>query len=72
VHHRVKNNLQVIASLINMQLRKLHIQAARAALEECRNRVLAIALIHEKLYQSNDYGRIPFSDYLRGIASNVF
>ena len=72
VHHRVKNNLQVIASLLNMQLRKVDSQAARSALEECRNRVLAIALIHEKLYQSKDYGRVPFSDYIRTIAGNVF
>jgi len=72
VHHRVKNNLQVIASLVNMQLRKVDSQAARGALEECRNRVLAIALIHEKLYQSKDYGRVPFSEYIRTIASNVF
>jgi PAS domain S-box-containing protein len=72
VHHRVKNNLQVIASLINMQLRKVDSPAARGALEECRNRVLAIALIHEKLYQSKDYGRVQFSDYIRSIASNVF
>jgi len=72
VHHRVKNNLQVIASLLNMQLRKVDSQAARGALEECRNRVLAIALIHEKLYQSKDYGRVPFSDYIRTIAGNAF
>jgi two-component sensor histidine kinase len=68
----VKNNLQVIASLISMQLRKLENAVARQALEECQMRVLAIALIHEKLYQSRDYGRVPFSDYIRSIAGNVF
>ncbi len=72
VHHRVKNNLQVIASLVNMQLRRVDTPAARDALVECRNRVLAIALIHEKLYQSKDYGRVPFAEYMRSIASNVF
>ncbi|HSO32076.1 MAG TPA: PAS domain S-box protein [Labilithrix sp.] len=72
VQHRVKNNLQVISSLMNMQLRKVDDAAARDALEECRTRVLAIALIHEKLYQSKDSGQVPFSDYIRSLASQVF
>ena len=72
VHHRVKNNLQVISSLINMQVRKLRDDSSRAALAECQNRVLAIALIHEKLYQSRNYARIPFSDYARSLAASIF
>lgn len=72
VHHRVKNNLQVISSLINMQARQLSDKASRRALEECKTRVEAIALIHEKLYQSKDYARVPFSDYARGLAQNIF
>jgi two-component sensor histidine kinase len=71
VHHRVKNNLQVISSLINMQLRSLG-GAGRDALLECQTRVQAIALIHEKLYQSQDYAHVPFSEYTRGLAANVF
>jgi PAS domain S-box-containing protein len=71
VHHRVKNNLQVISSLINMQVRKLDPGATREALEECRTRVLAIALIHEKLYQTRNYAQVPFADYVRGLAVNV-
>jgi PAS domain S-box-containing protein len=72
VHHRVKNNLQVIASLISLQLRGVANLAAHDALEECRARVLAIALIHEQLYQSSDYGQVPFSDYIHRLADNVF
>ncbi|MDF3020397.1 MAG: histidine kinase [Steroidobacteraceae bacterium] len=72
IHHRVKNNLQVISSLINMQLRQLEDSGSRDALEECQTRVQAIALIHEKLYQSKDYSRVPFSEYARGLAGNVF
>jgi PAS domain S-box-containing protein len=72
VHHRVKNNLQVICSLINMQARKLERGASRDALDECQTRVQAIALIHEKLYQSKDYGRVPFSDYIHGLVGSVF
>lgn len=71
VHHRVKNNLQVISSLINMQARKLEHGPARAALDECRSRVLTIALIHQNLYQSKDYGRVQFSTYVRTLAGNV-
>lgn len=72
IHHRVKNNLQVISSLINMQMRQLPDGASKAALEECRTRVAAIALIHEKLYQSQDYARVPFSEYATSLASNIF
>jgi len=72
VHHRVKNNLQVISSLMNMQVRRTDDASSRSALAECQNRVLAIALIHEKLYQSRNYARVPFSDYARSLADNIF
>jgi len=72
VHHRVKNNLQIISSLINMQARNLGLGAGRDALEECQGRIQAIALVHEKLYQSQDYANIPFSEYARTLAENVF
>jgi two-component system, sensor histidine kinase PdtaS len=72
VHHRVKNNLQVISSLIHMQTRRLDDAATRDALEECQTRVLAIALIHEQLYQAKDFSQVQFSDYVRNLAGNVF
>jgi len=72
IHHRVKNNLQVISSLINLQIRKLEAGENRDALEECRTRVQAIALIHEQLYQSSDYARVPFDQYAKNLASSVF
>ncbi|TNF23756.1 MAG: PAS domain S-box protein [Deltaproteobacteria bacterium] len=71
IHHRVKNNLQVISSLIRMQMRSLADQGARAALDECQSRVSAIALIHEKLYQSDDYALVPFSGYAESLAMGV-
>jgi PAS domain S-box-containing protein len=71
IHHRVKNNLQVISSLINLQIRKLEEGENRDALEECRTRVQAIALIHEKLYQSSDYARVPFGEYAKSLAASV-
>jgi two-component sensor histidine kinase len=71
VHHRVKNNLQIIASMINMQMRRLPPGAARGALEECVSRVQAIALIHATLYQSRDFARIPFREYATSLVENV-
>ena len=74
VHHRVKNNLQIISSLINMQVRKLEPgqhRDARVQLVECQTRVQTIALIHEQLYQSKDYAKVPFSDYVQSLAHNV-
>lgn len=71
VHHRVKNNLQVISSLINMQLRSIQGEG-RDALAQCQTRVEAIALIHEKLYQSHDYAKVPFAHYVRSLAWTVF
>jgi two-component sensor histidine kinase len=68
----VKNNLQVISSLINMQVRQLGDVSSRDALEECQNRVQAIALIHEKLYQSKDYSAVHFAEYARSLAASVF
>ncbi len=71
VHHRVKNNLQVISSLINMQRRKVDDEAARLALLECQTRVQAIGLIHEQLYMYADYARVPFSVYVQGLVANL-
>jgi two-component sensor histidine kinase len=69
--HRVKNNLQVISSLINMQMGRLGDSASRDALAECRSRVQAMALIHDRLYQSNDSTAVPFADYARRLATDV-
>ncbi|MET0412010.1 MAG: sensor histidine kinase, partial [Polyangiaceae bacterium] len=72
IHHRVKNNLQVISSLINMQVRRLSQGPNRDALSDCQTRVQAIALIHETLYQSRDYAQIPFSEYAKSLSNVVF
>ena len=72
IHHRVKNNLQVISSLLNMQRRKLEPGSQQDALQECQTRVQAIALIHEKLYQARNYARVPFAQYARSLANDVF
>ena len=71
VHHRVKNNLQVISSLINIQMRKLEPGASRDVLMECKRRFEAVALIHEKLGQSCDYAHVSFSEFISSLADNV-
>lgn len=71
VHHRVKNNLQVISSLISIQRRSVADPVARAALTECQTRVQAIGLVHEQLYRFADYARVPFSDYVRTLVATV-
>jgi two-component sensor histidine kinase len=72
VQHRVKNNLTAVASLIEMQTRRLPEGEGRDALWECHGRVHAIALIHEKLYRSKNYADVPFADYIRALADDVF
>ena len=72
VHHRVKNNLQVISSLISLQLRPIKDLVNREALQACQARVQAISLIHAMLYQSKDYANVPFSEYAPILAHNIF
>jgi len=67
IHHRVKNNLQVIASLLNIQSRSMHEKEAMDVLKECQNRVRSMALIHESLYRSEDLARVNFADYIRSL-----
>jgi two-component sensor histidine kinase len=71
LHHRVKNNLQVIASLFSLQARYLADPRSREIFEESRNRVFSIALAHEKLYRSKDLSRIDFSEYARNLVSHL-
>jgi len=65
VHHRVKNNLQIVSSLLSLQEEKVDNPAALAILEESRGRVTSMALIHEQLYRSRDFSEIDAQDYLR-------
>ena len=72
VHHRVKNNLQVISSLLNLQLNVISNKETRELIRESQNRVRSMALIHEKLYQSNDPGAVDLEDYLRSLTRDLF
>ena len=72
IHHRIKNNLQVVSSLISIQLNRTDDPASRDSLGGCAARVQAIALIHAMLYQTRDYLHIQFSEYVDRLAGNVF
>ncbi len=72
IHHRVKNNLQIIASLLNLQSRYIHDDATLAAIRESQNRVRAMALVHEKLYRSEDLARIDLNDYIKFLGTGLF
>ena len=72
IHHRVKNNIQVIASLLNMQARTVADNGTREVLREAQNRVKSIALVHEKLYQSRSLDHIDYFDYLKKISRHLY
>jgi PAS domain S-box-containing protein len=67
IHHRVKNNLQVVSSLLSLEAGSPRVAAAKELFLESQNRVASMALIHEKLYQSNDFSNIDFGDYITSL-----
>ncbi len=71
IHHRVKNNLQVISSLLRLQAGYIKDEQALDIFKDSQNRVRAMAMIHENLYQSTDLARIEFSDYIRNLTNNL-
>ncbi|MET0592279.1 MAG: histidine kinase dimerization/phosphoacceptor domain -containing protein [Polyangiaceae bacterium] len=71
VHHRVKNNLQVISSLLKLQALHLPDPKARAMFAESQARVQSIALVHEKLYQAKNLSNIPFNDYVHSLVVSL-
>jgi PAS domain S-box-containing protein len=67
IHHRVKNNLQVISSLVGLQADGSKDETVRAGLRDVTDRVRSMALVHEKLYQSADLSHVDFAEYTRGL-----
>ena len=71
LHHRVKNNLQTISSLLNMQAEMLPDRAARQALRDAQRRVHSMALIHEQMYGDKDMDEVDFGEYASRLARDV-
>jgi two-component system, cell cycle sensor histidine kinase and response regulator CckA len=72
VHHRVKNNLQVISSLMRLQSSQVDNPVAQAALRDMQNRIGSMALLHETLYQSDSFARVNLATYLQSLCSQLF
>ncbi len=71
VHHRVKNNLQVISSILNLQSSYVKDENSLNILRESQNRIKSMSFIHESLYQTRDFSRIEFSDYILSLSNNL-
>ena len=71
VHHRVKNNLQIVSSLLSLQSAKIVDKRDLDLFRESQSRVKSIALIHEKLYRSDDLSQIDLKEYVDGIVANL-
>jgi PAS domain S-box-containing protein len=72
IHHRVKNNMAVIAGLLEMQLGEVEDPVARNALRDSRARVRAMSIIHETLHLSENLAEVPLEDYLRNLCGHLF
>ncbi|MCR9171257.1 MAG: PAS domain S-box protein [bacterium] len=71
IHHRVKNNLQVISSILNLQSSFVSDENTLGILQESRNRIRSMAIIHENLYRTEDFASIKFDNYLRNLTANL-
>ncbi len=72
IHHRVKNNLQVVSSLLSIQSRHLTDNQAIEAIKEGQNRVKTMGLIHQSLYQENDFRGVNMKNYISKLIKNLF
>ncbi len=71
IHHRVKNNMQIISSLINLQSQQVGDEKYVEMFNDSRNRIRSMALVHEKLYHSDDLSNISFKDYVQSLVNDL-
>jgi len=71
IHHRVKNNLQLISGLLELQAVQFDDENVKEMMEEGKSRIQSMALIHEQLYESNDLGKIDFREYLNKLTNDI-
>jgi PAS domain S-box-containing protein len=72
IHHRVKNNLQVVSSLLDFQIDYVQNEQAIEALRDSKQRIRSMALVHDRLYGAPDLARIDFADYVNGLTADLF
>jgi len=72
IHHRVKNNLQIISSLLNLQSQHIEDSKALEMFKESRLRIRSMAMVHEKLYRSKDLSRVDFKEYVQSLCYHLF
>jgi PAS domain S-box-containing protein len=71
IHHRVKNNMQLISALLDLQKEHVHCENDAELFDECNNRIMAMSKVHEKLYQSKNFSQINIGKYITEIAENI-
>ncbi|MEA5582557.1 PAS domain S-box protein [Nodularia harveyana UHCC-0300] len=72
IHHRVKNNLGIVSGLLQMQCRRIEDTQAKAILKDSQNRIASIALVHEKMYRSEELADIDFAEYIPDLTTHLF
>jgi PAS domain S-box-containing protein len=71
VHHRVKNNLQIVSSLLNLKADTIENAAAQQVFADCQTRIRSLAFVHEHLYVASDLSHVPFGQYLRTLVAHL-
>src|SRR5690606_29425413 len=72
IHHRVKNNLQIVISLLNLQARHMQDPQAQEAMQAIKSRVRSMSLLHERLYQLDNLAYINLENYIREICESLY
>ncbi|MCW5212294.1 PAS domain S-box protein [Desulfobulbus sp. TB] len=71
IHHRVKNNMQIVASLMFLQAQDINNEEVKKILQESQDRVKSMSLVHELLYQSGNLAKVPFQEYIENLVSSL-